>query len=103
MKGNRLKSLERADLLNELIEPVQQLLIKLYGSTEKFVNASNIHLLEPYILRYEKICGEKTQVLSLSEEMNIQIHTDDPAVEMYNYLNHLVEHPEEIKILGIDE
>lgn len=101
MPPRKRGNIKREKLINDLIEPVQELLVILYGSVEGFVSAKNVHALEPYILRYEKNCGYRDQVELQMNEMNLKILTDDPAVEMYSYLEYYVNNLDEFKALDL--
>ena len=92
---NNVNILERETLINSLSVPVQQLIINLYGSIDDFVKTKKVDPLEEYILRFDKYCGYEDHVESISREMNISLKTQEPALELYNYLNYLTTNKKE--------
>ena len=86
----------RKNIYDSLQDMNKELVIILYGSVVKFIKAKNIHPLETYILRYDTYMGIENDIISLSIDLNCQLTTNEPSLEMYTYLLWMVENPDQI-------
>ena len=86
----------REEIYNNLQDINKELVIILYGSVVKFTKAKKIHPLESYILRYDTYMGIENDIVSLSIDLNCQLLTNEPSMEMYRYLKWMVENPDKL-------
>jgi hypothetical protein len=87
---------ERSAYIGGIHPTVQDLLISLYGSVDRYVNTKKIEKLESYIIRYEQICGIEVEVLALANDMRFELQTRETALELYDHIRYLTNHKKEI-------
>src|SRR5436190_1797893 len=63
----------REKILNTVIDPVKDLLIKLYGSEKNFIETVNINPLEELLLTYDKFTGNENVVRKILLGINVEV------------------------------
>lgn len=87
MLSNKNK-LERKKLLNKAEYIGKDLLIKLYGNEEQYLDPSYISVLEPYILSFDQYITDQNYIMEISSRLGIALDSriKDPSLPEQLYL-----------------
>ncbi len=81
-KLNRKKKIDKAEYIGK------DLLIKLYGSEDKYLDVLYISVLEPYIFAFDQNITDQDFIMGISSRMGISLDPSkkDPSIEVQLYL-----------------